>query len=90
MNQVPLVLGRLRQRKLPELYGREIKDHLERRLEPFEAALWQPEVEVYELCLPSVGGLASARLLGFDHTRLTYRDHRLTDVQGNVVKGILN
>ncbi len=32
-------------------------------------------------------------LLGFDHTRLTYRfqgrDYRLTDVEGNVVKGIL-
>lgn len=32
-------------------------------------------------------------LLGFDHTRLTYRhsgrDHRLTDVHGNIVKGIL-
>ena len=32
-------------------------------------------------------------LLGFDHTRLTYRfqgrDYRLTDVAGNVVKGIL-
>lgn len=32
-------------------------------------------------------------LLGFDHTRLTYRfqgrDYRLTDVHGNVVKGIL-
>ena len=32
-------------------------------------------------------------LLGFDHTRLTYRfqgrDYRLTDVHGEVVKGIL-
>lgn len=32
-------------------------------------------------------------LLGFDHTRLTYRvqgrDYRLTDVHGNLVKGIL-
>jgi hypothetical protein len=32
-------------------------------------------------------------LLGFDHTRLTYRfqgrDYRLTDVHGDVVKGIL-
>ena len=32
-------------------------------------------------------------LLGFDHTRLTYRvqgrDYRLTDVHGNVVKGII-
>jgi hypothetical protein len=32
-------------------------------------------------------------LLGFDHTRLTYRfqgrDYRLTDVSGEVVKGIL-
>jgi hypothetical protein len=32
-------------------------------------------------------------VLGFDHTRLTYRyggrDFRLTDVAGNVVKGIL-
>ena len=32
-------------------------------------------------------------LLGFDHTKLTYRyngrDFRLTDVSGNVVKGIL-
>lgn len=32
-------------------------------------------------------------LLGFDHTKLTYRhagrDHRLTDVHGNVVSGIL-
>jgi ssRNA-specific RNase YbeY (16S rRNA maturation enzyme) len=32
-------------------------------------------------------------LLGFDHERLTYRhtgrDYRLTDVHGNVVKGIL-
>ena len=32
-------------------------------------------------------------LLGFDHTKLTYRfqgrDFRLTDVHGNVVKGIL-
>jgi hypothetical protein len=32
-------------------------------------------------------------LLGFDHTKLTYRyngrDFRLTDVAGNVVKGIL-
>ncbi len=32
-------------------------------------------------------------LLGIDHTRLTYkyqgRDFRLTDVAGNVVKGIL-
>jgi hypothetical protein len=32
-------------------------------------------------------------VLGFDHTRLTYRfqgrDFRLTDVFGNVVKGIL-
>ncbi len=32
-------------------------------------------------------------LLGFDHTRLTYhhggRDFRLTDVHGDVVKGIL-
>lgn len=32
-------------------------------------------------------------LLGFDHTRLTYRhagrDYRLTDVHGNVVKGLL-
>ena len=32
-------------------------------------------------------------LLGFDHTRLTYRfqgrDFRLTDVQGNVDKGLL-
>jgi hypothetical protein len=32
-------------------------------------------------------------LLGFDHTRLTYRfqgrDFRLTDVQGNVVKQLL-
>lgn len=32
-------------------------------------------------------------LLGFDHTRLTYRfqgrDYRLTDVHGNIVKGIL-
>jgi len=32
-------------------------------------------------------------LLGFDHEKLTYRyagrDHRLTDVFGNVVKGIL-
>ena len=33
-------------------------------------------------------------LLGFDHTRLTYRvqgrDYRLTDVHGNVVKGIIS
>jgi hypothetical protein len=33
-------------------------------------------------------------LLGFDHEKLTYRhacrDFRLTDVHGNVVKGILN
>jgi hypothetical protein len=33
-------------------------------------------------------------LLGFDHTRLTYRhggrDYRLTDVHGNVVKGLLS
>lgn len=32
-------------------------------------------------------------LLGFDHTRLTHRfqgrDHRLTDVHGHVVDGIL-
>jgi ssRNA-specific RNase YbeY (16S rRNA maturation enzyme) len=32
-------------------------------------------------------------LLGFDHTRLTYRhagrDYRLTDVHGNVVKEVL-
>jgi len=32
-------------------------------------------------------------LLGFDHTRLTYRfqgrDYRLTDVHGNVVPGLL-
>ena len=32
-------------------------------------------------------------LLGFDHERLTYRyagrDHRLTDVHGRVVKGLL-
>ena len=32
-------------------------------------------------------------LLGFDHTKLTYRyngrDFRLTDVAGNVVKGIM-
>jgi hypothetical protein len=32
-------------------------------------------------------------LLGFDHTRLTYRhagrDYRLTDVHGNVVKDVL-
>jgi hypothetical protein len=32
-------------------------------------------------------------LLGFDHTKLTYRfqgrDYRLTDVHGNLVKGIL-
>jgi hypothetical protein len=32
-------------------------------------------------------------LLGFDHTRLTYRhagrDYRLTDVFGNVVKDVL-
>jgi hypothetical protein len=32
-------------------------------------------------------------LLGFDHTKLTYRfqgrDYRLTDVHGNVVNGIL-
>ncbi len=32
-------------------------------------------------------------LLGFDHTRLTYRfqgrDYRLTDVHGEVVKGVL-
>ena len=32
-------------------------------------------------------------LLGFDHTKLTYRfqgrDYRLTDVHGEVVKGIL-
>jgi hypothetical protein len=31
--------------------------------------------------------------LGIDHTRLTFRfqgrDHRLTDVQGNVIKGLL-
>jgi hypothetical protein len=33
-------------------------------------------------------------LLGFDHQRLTYRfqgrDYRLTDVHGNVVRGILS
>ncbi len=33
------------------------------------------------------------RLLGFDHTKLTYRyngrDFRLTDVSGNVVKGVM-
>ena len=33
------------------------------------------------------------RLLGFDHTKLTYRyngrDFRLTDVSGNIVKGII-
>jgi hypothetical protein len=33
-------------------------------------------------------------LLGFDHTKLTYRfqgrDFRLTDVHGHVVKGILS
>jgi hypothetical protein len=32
-------------------------------------------------------------LLGFDHTRLTYRfqgrDYRLTDIHGNLVQGIL-
>ena len=32
-------------------------------------------------------------LLGFDHTKLTYRyngrDFRLTDVAGNVVKGVI-
>jgi hypothetical protein len=32
-------------------------------------------------------------LLGFDHTRLTYRfqgrDYRLTDVHGEVVRGVL-
>ena len=32
-------------------------------------------------------------LLGFDHTRLTYRhggrDYRLTDVHGNIIKGLL-
>ena len=32
-------------------------------------------------------------LLGFDHTKLTYRfqgrDYRLTDVHGEVVKGVL-
>jgi arylsulfatase A-like enzyme len=32
-------------------------------------------------------------LMGFDHTRLTFRfqgrDYRLTDVHGNVVQGIL-
>jgi hypothetical protein len=31
--------------------------------------------------------------MGFDHTRLTFRhsgrDYRLTDVQGEVVKGVL-
>ena len=33
-------------------------------------------------------------LLGFDHTRLTYRfqgrDYRLTDISGNLVKGVLS
>jgi uncharacterized protein (DUF1501 family) len=33
------------------------------------------------------------RLLGFDHTKLTYRyngrDFRLTDVSGNIVKGVI-
>jgi arylsulfatase A-like enzyme len=33
------------------------------------------------------------QLLGFDHTRLTYRfqgrDYRLTDVHGKIVQGIL-
>lgn len=34
----------------------------DKRWEPFEAALWQHEVEVYELCPPSVGGLVSAHV----------------------------
>jgi hypothetical protein len=44
-------------------------------------------VEVYDL------NATVLHLLGLDHTRLTYRfqgrDYRLTDVHGNVVKGIL-
>ena len=36
---------------------------------------------------------SSPHLLGFDHTRLTYRfqgrDYRLTDVHGDVVRGVL-
>ncbi len=34
------------------------------------------------------------RLMGLDHTRLTYRhsgrDYRLTDVYGNIVKGVMS
>jgi hypothetical protein len=43
--------------------------------------------------LASADPQSDLHLLGFDHTRLTYRhggrDYRLTDVHGNVVKGLL-
>ena len=47
----------------------------------------QDKVHVYDLQATIL------QLLGFDHTKLTYRfqgrDFRLTDVHGEVVKGVL-
>jgi uncharacterized protein (DUF1501 family) len=53
----------------------------------FGTAATENKVHIHDLHATALA------LLGFDHTKLTYRyngrDFRLTDVSGNVVKGIM-
>ena len=52
-----------------------------------------PRYRHQHLRFAAAGILGAVRLLGIDHTRLTYRhngiDRRLTDVHGQVLKDIL-
>lgn len=61
--------------------------HVHGKTDDFGFNIVQDPVHVHDLQATLL------HLLGFDHTRLTYRfqgrDYRLTDVEGNVVKGIL-
>ena len=57
------------------------------KTDPFGAKAIENKVHVHDLHATIL------QLLGFDHTRLTYRysgkDYRLTDNVGEVVKGVL-
>jgi len=61
--------------------------HVHGRTDDFGFNIVEDPVHVHDL------NATLLHLLGFDHTRLTYRfqgrDHRLTDVHGQVVRGIL-
>jgi hypothetical protein len=63
------------------------KGHILGETDDFSYNIVKDPVHIHDL------NATALHLLGLDHTRLTYRfqgrDYRLTDVHGEIVKGIL-